>query len=126
MTAAHLRQGEHAEAACCDYLVSQGLALIEKNFRCRCGEIDLIMRDQETLAFVEVRYRKNDTYGGAAASVTRQKQEKLRKTAEFYLQQNKKYVNARFDVVAMSPACSNSTPPGNQNNYSFNWIKNAF
>ncbi len=125
MTAPHLQTGARAEAACCHYLLQQGLKLIDKNYRCRCGEIDLIMLDRQTLAFIEVRYRKNSTYGGAAASVTRVKQNRLRLTAEQYLQQNKQYKYARFDVVAMAPTAHSSNTSTN-NGYTFNWIKNAF
>lgn len=126
MKAAHLQQGTQAEAACCDFLKQQGLSFIEKNFHCRLGEIDLIMLDNNTLTFIEVRYRKNNLFGGGEASVTLKKQKKIRLTAELYLQKNPKYQNARFDVVAMSPTTQSSTYHQTVNNYTFNWIKNAF
>ena len=126
MKAAHLQQGKQAEAACCHYLKQQGLSLVEKNFHSRLGEIDLIMLDDNVLTFVEVRYRKNNLFGGAEASVTLKKQNKIRLTAEFYLQRNPKYKNARFDVVAMSPTTQSSTFQQTVDNYTFNWIKNAF
>jgi len=70
-----------------------------------------------------VRYRKSSTFGNGLESVTQAKQNKLRKTAELYLQQNKQYKNARFDVVSMSK----NTQTGNViQQYSFDWITNAF
>lgn len=97
------------------FLKQQGLLLICQNFYCRFGEIDLIMSDQDTLVFVEVRYRKNQDYGGATASVTRQKQHKLIKTAKHYLSQLDVEPYCRFDVIAMSE--SSSQPQ---------WIQDAF
>ena len=123
MKAAHLKQGEDAEAACCSYLRSQGLKLINKNFSCRFGEIDIIMSDKKVLVFVEVRFRKNNNFGGALESITPAKQQKLRKTAELYLQQNRQYENARFDVVSVS---KNTQTTLFKQQYSFDWIENAF
>jgi len=123
LKAAHLKQGEDAEAACGIYLKSQGLKLIEKNFRCRHGEIDIIMLDKKTLVFIEVRFRKNMLFGGGLESITPSKQTKLRRTAELFLQQNKHYENARFDVVSMS---KNNQTSDNKQTYSFDWIANAF
>ena len=122
MKAQHLQQGEDAEAACCSYLQSHGLKLIEKNFSCRLGEIDIIMHDRDMLVFVEVRFRRNNAFGGGLESVTRRKQHKLRQAAEFYLQQKSRYKNARIDVVSM--ALNSGT--GDRQYYSFDWIKNAF
>jgi putative endonuclease len=120
--AEHLAQGEDAEIACCNFLKSRGMKLIEKNFSCRLGEIDIIMRDSKVLVFVEVRFRKNNAFGGALESITAAKQNKLRKTAEYYMQQNRRFCNARFDVVAMSlDMAANKT-----GHYRFDWIKNAF
>ncbi len=123
LKAEHLKQGKDAEAACCDYLQSRGLKLVEKNFNCRLGEIDIIMTDKNVLVFVEVRFRKNNDFGGGLESITVTKQQKLRKTAELYLQQHNQYNNARFDVVSMSTRTQ--TRPGKQT-YSFDWITNAF
>ena len=123
LKAAHLKQGADAEHACCAYLKSQGLKLIQKNFRCTLGEIDIIMSDKNQLVFVEVRFRKNNNYGGGLESVTPAKINKLRKTAELYLQQNHQYKNARFDVVAMS---KNTGTTHSKQDYTFNWISNAF
>jgi len=115
-------RGQHAELACCKYLQQQGLKLLAKNYHGRRGELDLVMRDNNTVVFVEVRYRKNDTFGGALESITNSKQEKLRITAEQYLQRETELKNGRFDVVAMSEKVQNN----GSNIYSFEWIKNAF
>ena len=123
LKAEHLKQGEDAEAACCKHLESQGLKLIDRNFSCRSGEIDLIMLDTQTLVFVEVRFRKNNFFGGGLESITRSKQQKLRNTAELYLQQNNQYKNARFDVVSMS---KNTQTSNNEQEYTFEWVTNAF
>ena len=123
MKASHLKQGEDAEAACFTYLKSRGLKLVTKNFSCRHGEIDIIMLDNKTLVFVEVRFRKNNSFGGGLESITAAKQLKLRKTAELYLQQNNQHKNARFDVVSMSKSTQTSD---DKQEYIFEWITNAF
>ena len=79
------------------------------------------------LVFVEVRFRKNNDYGGGLESITPAKQRKLRNTAEFYLQQNSQYKNARFDVVSMSKNNQTGWYSGWQKqHYTFDWISNAF
>jgi len=108
--------------ACCNYLQQQGLKLLAKNYHGRRGELDLVMRDENTVVFVEVRYRKSNTYGGALESITTSKQEKLRMTAEQYLQQETELKYGRFDVVAMSEKVQNK----GSTIYSFEWIKDAF
>ena len=96
--------GNHAEAAACDYLQRQGLTLVERNYLCKRGEIDLIMRDGKDTVFVEVRYRRSDRFGSSAESVDWRKQAKLLATAEHYLQQHPKAAQSacRFDVVALT------------------------
>ena len=96
------RQVELAEQQACDYLLRQGLRLVEKNYRCRHGEIDLIMKDGAHTVFVEVRYRQHSGYGGALASVDHRKRKKLSATALHYLQAKASRDPARFDVVAIS------------------------
>ena len=106
-----------AEQQARDYLTSQGLAWLESNYRCRMGEIDLIMRDGDYLVFVEVRARRSNSFGGAAASITYSKQQKLLKTASLYLVEKKwqDKLAARFDVLSLDGTPSSIT-----------WIKNAF
>ena len=69
--------GHQAEQLALDYLQSHGLRLLERNFRGRFGEIDLIMLDGHTLVFIEVRLRKSKNFGGAEQSITASKQNKL-------------------------------------------------
>jgi putative endonuclease len=109
--------GQQAERTACEYLLGQGLKLVEKNYRCRRGEIDLIMQHGDTLVFVEVRYRKNHDFGGASASVTPKKQKKIHTTALHYMQHLNPNTNARFDVIAIT---------GSGKQQQFEWIQNAF
>ncbi len=104
--ATHLERGKASEDRACAFLQAQGLSLLTRNFSCRLGEIDLIMRDKETLVFIEVRYRVSDSHGGAAATVTLSKQRKLVKAAQVYLQTRSHYQDlpCRFDVLAMDGA----------------------
>lgn len=108
-------KGTEAEAAICHFLLQQGLKLIEKNYRCAGGEIDLIMQEHDMVVFIEVRLRENNSFGHPIETVTWYKQRKLTKAALLYLQKkqwlNKK--NCRFDVVGV-------------NNNQIEWIKNAF
>lgn len=94
-------RGAAAEARALAFLQQQGLTLVEQNFSCRWGEIDLILRDQETLVFVEVRQRSSARFGGAAASVSAGKQAKLWRTAEVYLQRIRRIPVCRFDLIAI-------------------------
>ncbi|MDL2283900.1 YraN family protein [Oxalobacter sp. OttesenSCG-928-P03] len=93
--------GQAGEDEALAYLQKQGLTLVERNFHCRAGEIDLIMKDRDTLVFVEVRKRSKSHFGDAAASITRAKQLRLIKTAQWYLQKLGKMPACRFDAVAL-------------------------
>jgi len=115
-------RGFDAEKACCEYLQNQGLKLLERNYHGRRGELDLIMQDDTTVVFVEVRYRSNNAFCSAAETITASKQKKLRLTAAQYLQQETRLLNGRFDVVAMTKKVRNN----GSNDYAFEWIKNAF
>ena len=108
-------QGVKSEKQALRYLTSQGLALVCQNYYCRFGEIDLIMQDQETIVFIEVRYRKNNDFGGALASITKSKQNKIIKTAKHYLAQLEDEQYCRFDAIAIDE--STEKPQ---------WIQNAF
>ncbi len=94
--------GKAGEEAAVQYLRQQGYQILERNYRCRFGEIDLIARDGRTLTFVEVKTRRSQRYGPAAAAVTLEKQRHLIKASQVYLVQRKK-VNefCRFDVVTV-------------------------
>ena len=117
-------QGQYTENLACEFLQQYGLKLIERNYHCRMGEIDLIMRDDSHLVFIEVRYRRANNFGSAAESITQNKQAKLIKTASAYLQQHAKLAKypARFDVVSMTGPIDT----GNISDIDVNWIKNAF
>lgn len=108
-------QGVKSEQQALSFLQAQGLTLLCQNYNCRFGEIDLIMSDQDCLVFVEVRYRKNNDFGGALASVNVRKQNKIIKTAKHYLAQLDEEPYCRFDVIAISQ-CSEKPL----------WVQNAF
>ncbi len=95
------RAGEDAALA---HLEQNGLSLLQRNFRCKGGEIDLVMQEGSTLVFVEVRKRADTSYGGAAASVTPHKQRRLILAAQIYLQRYRMQPACRFDVVAIDGA----------------------
>lgn len=118
-------KGNQAEALACVYLQQQGLVLIDKNFSIQAGEVDLIMRDSnspDTLVFIEVRYRKNADYGGAAGSITTHKQRRIIKAALAYMQKHEPQSSMRFDVVAIEGDNEGKI----SNNCEINWIANAF
>jgi len=110
--------GAKAEETARIYLEQQGLRLVDQNYRCRQGEIDLIMQDAGTLAFVEVRYRKSTGFGSPAESVTSSKQRRIITTAAHYLQskQMRKMPPCRFDILAIV---------GKEQQH-IDWIKDAF
>ncbi len=114
------RTGQQAETLACDFLSDKGLKLITKNYHCRYGEIDLIMKQDQTIVFVEVRSRKSNNLVDSASSVNWTKQQKLQRTAENYLQQNHvpASIPARFDVIAVTHNQSQRAD--------INWIQNAF
>ena len=95
------RQGRQWEQAALAHLRRHGLALVEANFQCKAGEIDLVMRDGDTLVFVEVRQRAGMAHGGAAASITPAKIRRLVRAAQLYLMRLPKTPPCRFDVVAI-------------------------
>ena len=111
--------GAEAEDLACAWLQARGLRLRERNYRCRRGEIDLIMQDGEQLVFVEVRYRANDRWGGGLASVTRAKQQRLARTARLWLKLNPDVAGlpCRFDVVSVT---------GPQRAPKLKWVRGAF
>ena len=95
--------GKAGEEAAVQYLREHGYQILERNYRCRFGEIDLIARDGRVLAFVEVKTRRSQKYGPAAAAVTREKQRHLIKASQLYLIQMKKADElSRFDVVTVA------------------------
>ncbi len=111
--------GQQAEEHALGFLGRQGLQLIERNWHCRYGELDLIMLEWTTLVFVEVRYRSSAGFGGALESITPVKQEKIMLAAQSFLQQHQQWQNSpcRFDVMAYN---------GNHIQRDFQWLKHAF
>ena len=101
-TQCRARIGGAKEALAADYLAAQGLRLIARNHRCRFGEIDLVMRDGDSLVFVEVRYRGSSRFGSPAETVDSHKQRRLIAAAGHYLHANPSVLPCRFDVVAIS------------------------
>jgi len=112
--------GLAAEKIAATFLKNKGLKLVTQNYHCRYGEIDLVMKEANTLVFVEVRLRSNSQFGSAGASITAQKQQKLIATAQHFLQHHEKtsYANSacRFDAVLMHKADLDS----------IEWLRNAF
>ncbi|HWU97192.1 MAG TPA: YraN family protein [Oxalicibacterium sp.] len=93
--------GQLGEDAALSYLQQRGLVLVERNFLCKGGELDLVMQEGDVLVFVEVRKRADRSHGGAAASVTPAKQKRLTTAAHHYLQRYRMPPACRFDVVAI-------------------------
>lgn len=95
--------GNDSEEIALQYLYTQGYRLIQRNFQCKSGEIDLIMQKEDVLVFVEVRSRSSDQYGEPSETVNRKKQDKIRKTATYYLYQNRSFEQCycRFDVISI-------------------------
>ena len=110
--------GLEAEKLAATFLTQHGLKLVTQNYHCRFGEIDLIMQDAKTLVFVEVKLRSSSQFGGAAASITPQKQQKMILTAQHYLQQSQYNVEpaCRFDAILMNKSDLQH----------IEWIRNAF
>lgn len=112
-----MKSGALAEQTAAHFLQQQGLRLIQANYRCRFGEIDLILKDGDTLVFTEVRMRRSKTFGGAAASIDLRKQAKIIHTAQHYLSSLPSTPSCRFDAILMT------SPEGASG---IEWVKNAF
>lgn len=106
--------GRQAEALAARFLERHGLVLLEANVRCRGGELDLVCRDGKTLVFVEVRLRRNAAYGGAGASITARKQQRVVLAAQYYLaNQGLSERPCRFDCVLLDGE-------------TISWVRDAF
>ena len=97
------------------FLKNQGCSIIERNYRVRSGEIDIIYLDGETICFGEVKYRKSDINGGGEAAVNYKKQRQISRTSDHFRMRNElsEELSYRFDVIAVSDT-------------KINWLKNAF
>ena len=96
--------GAAYEQLAADYLMEQGYEILERNFRCRQGEIDIIAREKAYLCFVEVKFRRGNGCGSPLAAVTERKQKKILQVARYYLMRNSLPLDTacRFDVVAVA------------------------
>lgn len=112
--------GRRAESLALEHLKAGGLRLVTRNFRCRLGEIDLVMRDDACLVFVEVRYRKASRFASASESVDLRKQKKLLGAASFFVSRHAAFrdMAMRFDVVALDGS--------SRDRIRLQWIRDAF
>lgn len=108
--------GNRAERLAAQFLQQHGLRLLQQNYHCRFGEIDLVMQDGDTLVFAEVRLRSRSDFGGASASINHAKQKKLVRAAQHYLAGLAHIPPCRFDAVLLH------TTDGS----SIEWVKDAF
>jgi len=112
-------RGRAAEDAALRFLQANGLSLLARNYRCRLGELDLVMRDGASLVFIEVRARGSGAFGGAAASIGAAKQRRLVAAARHFLMTHPRESRrpARFDAVLISGPDGEDAP---------RWIRAAF
>ena len=108
-------RGAEAENLAAAYLQQAGLTLVARNYRCRFGEIDVVAREGKTLVFVEVRMRTSNAFGGAAASITAAKRDKLLRAARHYLSGCARTPACRFDALLING--TGNAPE---------WLKNVF
>lgn len=111
--------GQKTEFAAINFLTNNGLILLDANVYYRFGEIDLVLLEQNTIVFVEVKYRSTDNFGSAVESITANKAKRLQKAAMAWLQRydtSDRYLS-RIDLMAVS---------GPMNNLQFHWVKNIF
>ena len=113
--------GIQAESTALDFLSQKGLILLERNYRCRAGELDLVLRDGDTLVVAEVRYRRATAFGSAAQSVGSAKRRRLINATQHFLMTHPEVgeLAVRFDVVALDGGVAN-------NDVRIQWIKDAF
>ena len=107
--------GGEKEQLAASYLQKQGLSIIQMNYRCKIGEIDIVAKEKECLVFCEVKYRRNEEYGHPLAAVNSKKQHKITQTARYYMLTNNisEASEIRFDVVAIL-------------GYKITYVRNAF
>lgn len=106
------QRGDAAEALAVEILIDAGYRIVDRNVRCRLGELDVVARDGSALVFVEVRMRSDDAHGGAARAIGREKQRRVIRMARFYLSglahganreaDRPPFSDVRFDVVAIT------------------------
>lgn len=113
------QRGRLAEQQALEFLQARGLELVQRNYRTARGEIDIIMREGETLVFVEVRHRTNEAFCPATETIDSAKQQRLRVTGEHYLQRHARTFtgDCRFDIITLT---------GTDGNTKWQWLRNAF
>ena len=109
------RRGADAEAMAAAFIERKGLKVVARNYRCRLGEIDLVARDGPTTVFIEVRQRASSAFGGARASITAAKRQRLLKAARYYLSRLATLPRCRFDALLIE-----GDPPR------IEWLRDAF
>lgn len=112
--------GDWGESKAAEYLKKHGCRIVERNFSCRLGEIDIIASNREYIIFVEVKLRKNADFGEAKEFVTAAKQRKIITTAQIWLENNETELQPRFDVAEIY------APDGENGSYTLNYIEDAF
>lgn len=105
--------GAFYETAVCEYLQKHGIVIMERNFRCRQGEVDIIGRDKNCIVFFEVKYRKTDSYGDAIQTVPYHKQKRICRCADYYCMTHAWISQIRYDVVGITDT-------------RMEWVQNAF
>jgi len=112
--------GASAENLALQYLQAKGLRVLQRNFHCRFGEVDLVMLDRQCLVFVEVRYRAKNRFSTAAHSISSTKQNRIIRTACIFVSRNRRYAEntMRFDVVAIDSGCAGES--------TIQWMADAF
>lgn len=107
------QKGTFYEESAVEYLKHKGVIILENNYRCRLGEVDIIGIDNDTLVFFEVKYRRNHDFGSALEAIDYRKQKRIINVAKYYLTYQKcdKYI--RFDAIGIQDD-------------KIEWIKNAF
>ena len=111
--------GNYWEQVAKKHLLEQNFTLIQAQYNCRLGEIDLIMHDKHTLVFCEVRFRASQHYGSALDSITISKQQRIILAARHFLMKNPEFAesNCRFDVIAIH---------GTKDEHQIEWVQDAF
>lgn len=111
--------GAYGEDIACEYLIQNGYRVLERNFACRAGEVDIIAMQKDIVVFAEVKTRSSDKFGLPSEAVSAAKQKKIVKTALYYMQSKRLLEHmCRFDVIEISA--------GDDNKYRINLIQDAF
>jgi len=118
--------GDRYETLALKFLCDAGLELVTRNYSCRVGELDLVMRERDVIVFTEVRYRGTTRFSSAAATITPMKQQRIVRTAEYFVLHHREFQDSalRFDVVAIDQA--GASTDRNCSNSHIQWLRDAF